>query len=267
MTTQHLLLTAWNWYPSVVIGCIGLLAAYVATARPLSPSRTAWYTGGVLIILLALLSPLDPLGDDYLFSAHMIQHLLLDMVVPPMLLLGIPPASASRLLSYPKVAWLEKRLSRPWVAWLLGIGTLWVWHLPILYNATLAYEQVHIAEHLSFMVTGTIFFWPIFSPLQEHRLQPGPSILYLFGAGVANTTLSIILTFIPAGLYPAYLHPDDELGALGLIRKTWGLSPAVDQWLGGLIMWIGGGLVLFIVLLVVFRRWTASSAATGDSSP
>ena len=266
MTTFQLFTTAWDWHPSVVAGCIGLFAVYVVAARPLSPRRTLWYAVGVLTILFALVSPIDPLGDDYLFSAHMIQHLLLALVAPPLLLLGTPPSLARRLLVRPWIAWLERRLSRPAVAWLLGIGTLWIWHLPFLDNAALANERIHIAEHLSFMVTGTIFFWPVLSPLQECRLQPGTSLLYLFGAGVANTALGILLTFIPAGLYPAYLHPDDELGALALIRNTWGLSPAADQQLGGLFMWVGGGLVFLIVILAVMYRWYASPAQNAEGA-
>jgi putative membrane protein len=258
MTTQQLLLSTWSWHPSVIAGCALLLAGYLALVRPHSPSHTVWYAAGVLTILFALVSPLDQLGDDYLFSAHMIQHLLLVLVAPPLLLLGIPRQAARQLLERPWIAGVETGLSRPLVAWLLGIGTLWVWHLPILYNATLASEGIHIAEHLSFMVTGVIFWWPVAAPLPERRLQPGPSIIYLFVAGVANTALGILLTFVPAGLYPAYLHPEDELGALALIRHGWGLTPEADQQLGGLFMWVGGGLVLLIAILAVMRRWYAS---------
>jgi cytochrome c oxidase assembly factor CtaG len=170
MTTLHLLMTAWNWYPSVVVGCIGLLAVYLAAARPLSAAHTSCYAAGVLVILLALVSPIDPLSDNYLFSVHMIQHLLLDLIAPPLLLLGIPASLARRLLAHPRIARLERGLSRPAVAWTLGIGTLWVWHLPVLYNAALANENIHIAEHLCFMVTGTIFFWPVLCPLPERGL-------------------------------------------------------------------------------------------------
>jgi cytochrome c oxidase assembly factor CtaG len=255
VTTWHLFLTAWSWYPSVIAGCIALLILYLAAARPLSPSHAAWYAAGVLVLFLALVSPIDALGDDYLFSVHMIQHLLLVLVAAPLLLLGIPRALVRHLLDRPWIAWMEGKLSPPPVAWLLGIGTLWVWHLPVLYNATLANERIHIAEHLSFIVTGVIFWWPVLCPLIDRRLQPGPAIIYIFSAGVANTILGIILTFVPVGLYPAYLHPEDELGALSLIRNTWGLSAAADQQLGGLIMWVGGGLVFLIAILGILRRW------------
>ena len=255
VTTLQLLQTSWSWYPSVIAGCVLLLLLYPLFVRPLSPSLTAWFGAGVLVIFLALVSPIDALGDDYLFSAHMIQHLLLVLVAAPLLLLGISRTLAEQLLEHPWIARLERILSRPPVAWLLGIGTLWVWHLPVLYNATLASEQIHIAEHLSFLVTGVIFWWPVVAPLDDHRLRPGPAIIYVFSAMVANTILGIILTFVPVGLYPHYLHPEDELGALSLIRHGWGLSAAADQQLGGLIMWVGGGLVFLAAILGILRRW------------
>ena len=267
VTTLELFQTAWSWYPSVIAGCLLLLLLYLAASRPLSPSHAAWYAAGVLVLFFALVSPLDALGDDYLFSAHMIQHLLLVLVAAPLLLLGIPRTLAARLLERPWLAWLEGKLSRPPVAWLLGIGTLWIWHLPVLYNATLASENIHITEHLSFIVTGVIFWWPVLCPLADHRLQPGPAIIYIFSAGVANTILGIILTFVPVGLYPRYLHPEDELGALYLIRHGWGLSAAADQQLGGLFMWVGGGLVFLVAILGILRRGYLSQAAENPLSP
>jgi putative membrane protein len=259
MTTLQLFKSSWSWHPSVLAGCIGLLIIYLAATRlQHSVSCTLWYVAGVLTILLALVSPLDLLGDDYLFSAHMVQHLLLVLVAPPLLLLGISRSTARRLLAKPRMAWLEDKLTRPPVAWLLGMGTLWAWHLPVLYNATLASEQVHIAEHLSFLVTGTIFWWPVLAPRPDLRLQPGPSIIYLCAAAFANTVLGIILTFVPAGLYPAYLHPEDELGALSVIRQKWGLTPAADQQLGGLFMWVGGGVIFLVAVLAMLRRWYLS---------
>ena len=113
MTTLQLFATAWDWHPSVVVGCFGLMAAYLVAARPHAPRRVAWYTAGVLTILFALVSPLDPLGDDYLFSAHMIQHLLLALVAPPLLLLGIPDSLVRRWLVHPVLARIERQLSRP----------------------------------------------------------------------------------------------------------------------------------------------------------
>ena len=139
MTTWRLLTTAWDGEPSVLIGCAALIAGYVAMTRR-RPSRDAGYFfAGVFVLLFAQCSPLDALGDSYLFSAHMIQHLLLLLIVPPLLILGIPAWLAAQWLGSPHVRMVERVLRQPAIAWLLGIGVMYLWHLPALYNATLAH--------------------------------------------------------------------------------------------------------------------------------
>jgi putative membrane protein len=259
MTTWHLLLTTWHWHPSVLLGCAGLALGY-ASLLDFQLPRAAWSFGaGLLVLLIALLSPLHMLGDSYLFSAHMLQHLLLLLIVPPLLLFGIPARLAQRVLHADLLKWIEHRLHQPLIAWSLGIGTMWLWHLPALYNAALAHEGIHIVEHLTFLGSATIFWWPVVAPLPERRLAPLASMLYLFAALVAGAVLGIILTFAAPGLYPIYLHPNDTLGILPLLRDGWGLSPAADQQLGGLLMWVAGGLVYIWAILGTFALWYHAS--------
>jgi cytochrome c oxidase assembly factor CtaG len=207
------------------------------------------------VLLLALLSPLDTLGDTYLFSAHMLQHMLLILAIPPLLLLGVPAGVAKKLLHYPFVAACERVLSKPLLAWTIGVGTMWIWHWPLFYNAALATQPVHVAEHLMFLVSAMIFWWPILNPVQEARLAPLRAVIYLFGACIAHTVLAILLTFAPLGLYPAYLHPADALGILPLIRDRWGITPLADQQWGGLLMWIPTCLVYLGFLLATLASW------------
>ncbi len=258
MTTWHLLATAWDWEPSVLVGCAAMAAGYMAAVRFRFNKKSILFLAGDAVLLLALVSPLDALGDTYLFSAHMTQHLLLVMVVPPLLLLGIPETLASSFLRWPPAARAERVLRRAPVAWPIAVLTLWAWHAPVLYNLTLASENVHVTEHLMFLVTWTIFWWPLVGPIGTSRLAPLPAIAYLFAAGAANTVLGALLTFSHAGLYPAYLHPVDELGALALIRGQWGLTPDADQQLGGLIMWVAGSLVFLVAILGMLARWYRS---------
>ena len=255
MTIWRLLTSAWDGEPSVLIGCTALVAGYVAATRR-RPSRHAWsFFAGIVVLLVAQYSPLDALGDTYLFSAHMIQHLLLLLIVPPLLILGIPAWLAARWLASPRIRRVERLLRQPAIAWLLGIGVMYVWHLPALYNATLTHVGIHIVEHLCFLATGVIFWWPVCAPLPASRYAPLATMLYLFTAAVGSSVLGIILTFAPPGLYPAYLHPVDTRGFLTLIRDGWGLSPAVDQQFGGLIMWVPGGLVYLCAIVGTFARW------------
>lgn len=255
MTMTHFMLTAWDWEPSVVAGCVGLLALYAVAAR-FKFSKAAWYfAAGVIVLLLTLVSPLDTLADIYSFSAHMLQHMLLILAVPPLLLLGIPREMAQRALRLEWVRRAEEVLSRPLLAWSLGVSVLWLWHWPPLYNAALASEPIHILEHLCFLVGSTIFWWPVISPIEELRLQPLVAVVYLFGACSAHTVLAILLTFAPLGHYPAYINPPDVYGILPILRERWGLSPLADQQWGGLLMWVPACLVYLSFILATLARW------------
>jgi cytochrome c oxidase assembly factor CtaG len=158
-------------------------------------------------------------------------------------------------MSHPFVVQLENILRKPVVAWISNMLMMVLWHLPVMYNAANASTGIHILEHLSFLVTGCMFWWPIFTPLIEERMQPATAMLYLFGAVVVSTLLGVVITFLPVGFYKPYLHPMDSLGALHLIRDTWGISAAEDQKLAGLLMWVPGCSMYFVVMLVELGRW------------
>jgi putative membrane protein len=274
MTAWQFLARTWPWEPSVVLGCGALAAGYLAAVRGRIPGRAGWFMAGVAMLLLALESPIDTLGDTYLFSAHMLQHLLLVLIVPPLLLLGLPPALARWALRRRTIGRLERILRRPVVAWVLGVATVWVWHIPALYNVALANYGVHVIQHLSFLATSIIFWWPICAPLAEVRMNPLAGMLYLLAAALACSGLGIILTFASPGLYPLYLHylPEDPLGILPLIRDGWGLTPAADQQLGGLLMWVPGGLVYLCAIMMTLARWyreaeqPPAAGSTGDAA-
>ncbi len=255
MTFGPLLTLGWDWDPSVVLGCAGLMIAYLCVVRSCPLQKVLVFATGVVVLLLALVSPLDTLADNYLFSAHMLQHLFLVLAVPPLLLLGIPESAVQKALRCRSLEACVNFLGRPVIAWLLGVGTFWVWHLPSLYNAALANEGLHITEHLSFLASSVIFWWPVLAPVSEKRLSALAVLLYLMPAGMVNTLLGIVLAFSPGILYPAYLHASDPLGILHLIRDEWGLSARSDQKLGGMLMWFPGGLVYMGVTFTILLRW------------
>lgn len=255
MTTTELLKIAWEWYPSVVVGCILLEAAFLLATGFEWSRRTIYFTLGNMAMLLTLCGPLDVLGDDYLFSAHMLEHLVLELVVAPLFLLGLPAWFVRKALSIRWVGKAEKFLGTPAVAWFLGIGILWSWHLPLFYNAALADERIHIFQHLTFLVSATIFWWPVMAPPGFRRLATLPAIFYLYFGALANSLLGALLTFAPVGLYPHYVHPEDEVGALRLVRDGWGMTVKGDQQLGGLFMWVIGGAIFLWAVLTVYARW------------
>src|SRR6266852_3324310 len=193
-------LTQWNWDPTIVIGAALIVGLYVYAIGPLRKRRNFEPAGkgqvfafllGVGLMFLALVSPLDELGDSYLFSAHMLQHLCLTIVGPPLLLIGTPAWMVKPLLHKRAPLLIARGLTYPAVAFFLYNADFWLWHAPPLYNATLENQGIHILEHLTFIVFGVLNWWPIFSPLDEGlpRLSFGGQILYLFLSGMPMVAL------------------------------------------------------------------------------
>jgi cytochrome c oxidase assembly factor CtaG len=263
-TTSHLM-GMWSLDPSVLLGCAGLLVGYMWVQRFRLTGGSIFFTAGVVVLLLALVSPLHALGERYLFSAHMVQHLLLVLVVPPLLILGTPAWIFRRALEWGPARKIEAVLGHPFPTWLLVTVAIFAWHIPALFNATLANPGIHVLEHVIFLVTGTLFWWPVMNPLRDReRLGPGGAMFYLFSAGIANCLLGIILTFASPGLYPAYVSPPDPYGILVHIRYEWGLSAALDQQLGGMIMWVPGCLAYLGAILGTMARWYKEPGAGGQ---
>lgn len=267
------ILTAWTFEPSVLIGVAQAAVAYLALllvarqrGRPLGGGQIAAFVAGLLLLLLALISPLDMLADDYLLSAHMLQHLILLAAVPPLLILGLPRWVWRAIVSTRPGDRLERLFGHPLVAFTLFAVAVAVWHLPPCYDAALADERVHVAEHLSFLVAAGAFWWVALAPLPE-RDRPGPlgRVLYLFAAGIPNTLVAAALTFAPQPLYAPYVSPADPRGLLPLIRREWGLSALADQGLAGVLMWIPMGLLLSSLALSILVR--ALDAPGRDAEP
>lgn len=246
----------WSWEPSVLLGLELVVALYLAAVFPLR-RRFGWasaidlrqvaaFMAGLLVIFVALVSPLDFVADRYLFSAHMVQHLLLILVMPPLIWMGTPGWVLRPLLGRPALAGAARLITHPLVAFTLFNANFWLWHVPRLYQLSLESVQVHILMHLLFMATAVLNWFPVLGPLPELRLRSYPArMAYLFAQTWPDTGLSVLLIFSPTVLYPAY----------ALAPRLWGLSPLADQQLGGLIMWIPGSLIYLTALSVLFFRW------------
>jgi len=245
---------AWSLHPSVLIGTGILGALYFYGIGPLrrrrghppaSPRQVLSFSAALLVLVGSLNGPLHDLSDYYLFSVHMVQHLVLTLVFPPLLLAGIPGWLLRPLLDQPGLGRVVQLLTRPWVAAVLFSASIAVWHLRPFYDLMMRSHEVHITTHLMFMVTATLMWWPVMSPLPELRLPTGLSMLYLFLVGIPMQIVAALITFADEVLYPWYV----------IAPRTWGLSPLDDQQLGGLIMWIPGNLYLFAAIGVLFFRW------------
>lgn len=246
----------WDWNPSVIIGCAALLIAYISLNGLSLSRRTLYYFAGVFVLLFALISPLDTLGDRYLFSAHMVQHLLLILLVPPLLILGLPE-KATVVLDARGMRRVEGIVGHPVIAWLIGVLTISIWHLPALYEGALENENLHIVEHLMFLISATIFWWPIVRRDRSH-LSPPAAMIYLAASGQVGTLLGILVAFFPHVLYPMYLRMTDPTGMMAVVRGVWNLSPRGDQELAGLLMAIPGSMVYLGAIFIILYRWFAT---------
>lgn len=267
MMLGDILRYGWDWEPSVVVGCLALAAGYLALTRGRDRGRCALFLTGDLILLLVLVSPLDTLSDHYLFSVHMVQHLFLILIIPPLFLLGMPSALFERALEIGWVRKLERELRKPVLAWTIGSVALIFWHIPRFYDLTIQNENIHVLEHLSFLVCFTVFWWPVLAPRAESRLKPLGAVIYLFAGMAVNSILGIIITFAPVGFYAAYLHPADPYGWLATIRDQWGITPHLDQEIGGIVMWVPGGVVYLIAILSILGSWYSKAPPEEMPSP
>ncbi len=229
MTSSQLLLS-WEFTPTIVIGCALMLIAYLVGVRfKLMNLKAISFISGVMVLFLALVSPIDRLADDYLFSAHMLQHMLLSIVAPPLLVAGLPASMVEAWLRFPVIARMERILSYAPLTLVAWVVTIWAWHLPYLYNLALENERIHVFEHLLIIVTGVMLWWPVLKPIQAGRLAPMMALGYMGVAATLGMILGIIFTVADTPFYAFYEHPHDELGALKLIREDWGLTQIEDQ--------------------------------------
>ncbi|MGD0674408.1 MAG: cytochrome c oxidase assembly protein [Polyangiaceae bacterium] len=250
MTTRGLLLSAWDPGLPVSLACIIALGVYGVRFRRHLEARAVFFGLAVATFFGALASPVGVLARGYLFSAHMLQHLLLLLAAPPLVLLGLPrkrgaPATPPRHRG--PFGYLG-----PWAA---GVGAMWLWHAPALCNLAAVSPTVQTLQIASLLGLGLAFWRPVLAPCLADRFPPFSAILYLFAACVACTILGILVTFSPVEVCSAYVHPVDSLGILPLLRDGWGLSCRADQEIGGLMMWVPACLVYACAILATLGRY------------
>ncbi len=260
--------TEWHVHSSVILGLLILGGAYLYGAGPLrerfgwaetiEPSRVAAFFGGLLVIFLALEGPLHELAESYFFTAHMTQHLLLQLAMPPLLLLGTPDWLLRPLFRSPKVVRLGRLLVHPVTAFALFNVVLVGWHLPPLYDLALEHHNLHVAQHLTFMVTAVIAWWPLLGPLPElPRPHASVQMIYLFAQSVPMGFLGATITFAGEPTYAFYAEAP----------RLWGISALVDQQLGGVLMKSAAGVVFLVALSVVFFTWFAREEREAEAGP
>lgn len=247
-------LSWWRWsvHLSTVLGIAGLGVLYVWASRRAKASPTTaqkiCFASGLLVMFASLNGPVHDLSDDYLFSAHMVQHLLLTFAVPPLLLAGTPGWMLRPIISRPGVRRVAQFFTRPAICFVVFNLVIAGWHLPVFYNAAMAHHGLHILEHLMFMAAAVLMWWPLLSQLPElPRLAYPGQMLYSFLMSIPMSIVAVYIAMADHVLYPAY----------SATPRVLALSPLEDQLLGALIMWIPGGMIFMVIMTVVFFKWNA----------
>ena len=270
----------WNFEPGVIAGLFCLSVGYALAAtrfrralvraggppprwlppgamsaeRPghLAPRQVISFYLAVLTLAFALLSPLHELGERYLLTAHMAQHLLVTQVAAVLLLLGCPGWMLRPLFRIALVRGLASRLLIPLPAFFVFNLVFVAWHAPWLYDASLQIPALHAVEHGLFLTLALVTWWPVLGPAPDYpRLPYGAQVMYLFFQSLPPTILGAIITLAQGPIYPTYWAAPRLERFLGLPT----LSPFDDQQIGGLTMWIPGALGYFFVLSVVWFQW------------
>ena len=259
----------WILEPTVGLGVIGAAVAYLLWVGPLNRRRpgaaqrpvTGWqrasFLGGCATILVALGPPLDDWSDYYLLTAHMVQHLLLILLAPPLLLLGLPAWTLRPLLRWRLVARAGYILTRAVPAFAISAAVMIVWHVQVFYDAALASTPIHVLEHQLFLASALLAWWPIVGPLPEWpRLSRPLQCLYLFLQTLPGGLVGSIITFAAPGLYEHYRN-----------APRWGMSLATDQEAAGLLMWVGVSTIYLLLITIIFFRWAAEEEAKEGQVP
>jgi putative membrane protein len=241
----------------VVLGVLVLAALYtgavIRSQRPTPVAKPLAFFGGCAALLVALNGPLHDLSDYYLLSAHMVQHLVLTLVVPPLWLVGTPAyvldGVLDRVFRLTFAGAVGRTATHPLVALGVYAVALIGWHLPGPYNAALERHGWHVAEHVILLGTSVLGWWPVLSSSRRLPALPyAAQLLYLFVFGLPMTIVAAFVTGAEQPLYPWY----------AAAPRLFGLTALADQQIGGVIMWVPAAVIPLVAFTVVFFRWAAA---------
>jgi len=254
MNFSAILRATWQWNAGLALLAVAAGGIFrFLTRRSGGGAHFLPFVAALILLVFALCSPVRALAAGCLFSAHMAQHLLLLMAVPALVLFSLPPRIKGP-------AWARKG-AWPLLGWIGGIGAMWFWHVPALCDAAAESTAVGAVQSVSLVTLGFVFWWPIFAPHATDRLAPWAGVAYLFSSCLACTALGILLTLTPVEVCPVFRAPLDPYFLLPMIRGAWGISPARDRAIGGLLMWVPLCAMYVGAILLEVARWYGDKPA------
>jgi putative membrane protein len=252
----HLHLDVWLLFASVEALYLVALRRRRRSAgsRGASARKVTLFSLGVAVLWLGADWPLHDLAERYLYSMHMVQHLLFTLVAPPLLIAGLPDWLLREILRPRAVSRVVRFLTRPLVALIVFNGVLLFSHWPAVVDASVRSEPLHFGLHVLIVASAFVMWWPVMSPLPEMPALPAPGqMLYLFLQSLAPTVPASFLTFGSTPLYPVYAS----------FPRIWGIDALTDQLIAGLTMKLAGGLILWGFIAAIFFRWFAQEQRDG----
>jgi putative membrane protein len=250
--------------PEVYVLVAFLIGAYVYMVRTIGPRAVAAgappirtrqvvaFVAAMVVLFVASTWPIHQIGEDYLYSVHMIQHMLLSYVLPPLVLLATPEWLLRALLGPGNGYRAVRFLSRPVVAGVLYNGVVFIMHIPVVVNTATRIGPLHFSLHLLVVLVATLMWTPVVGPLPELRMSPGGKMVYLFLISVFVAIPSGWLSFADGAVYSHYGRQP---------VRVWGMTPQDDQQLAAIIMQVGGGYYLWsIIIFTFFRRFSVTGA-------
>lgn len=252
----------WNLNLTDVIVLSLLCFLYLVTINFRLSKRSVYFVSAILLIIFCIASPLHYLGENCLFSAHMLSHVLLLLIAAPLLVAAIP---ADNKFSKMFLVFSKKIHKVPLISWLVGVSIMWLWHIPYIFNRVVSMHgmqsdslsmNIFMAIHLlSLLIAGIFFCLPIINPYKQYRVSAISSVLYLSSACVFCSLLGLLITFAPAGTYTSYITNNGVNGFLSVIRSEWKISAAEDQQIGGLIMWVPCCFIYLSASMIILVKW------------
>lgn len=251
----------WHFDPGILLLITGMCLLYLFTANFKLSNKSLYFAAAVLLIILCMASPLHFLGENYLFSAHMLSHVLTILIAGPLIVASLPKENR---FQKPLVFFSKKIMKTPIIAWLCAVAIMWFWHIPSIFNRLFEMNQmrgIHLMsgfmylQFISMLVAGIIFSWPIINPYKAYQLEALAGVLYLSTACVFCSLLGLIITFSHVGTYTHYINIVDHFGFLPIIRNSWKISEAADQQMAGLIMWVPCCFIYLSASMFLLIKW------------
>lgn len=246
----------WTWPAAWVelTAAVVLIAAYAAAARRHRPERwrVACLAGAIAVLLAVSVTPLGTLALHYVLWAHLVQNVALAEWIPLLLVASVPPGLAAEAARFRAV----RLLTHPLVALPLWLGSYLLWHVPAAYEAALENHALLHLEHLTYLATGVLLWWPVLQS-RPWSLSSGAKGAYLFAAFVFASPLGLLLALLPSPLYDFYVEAP----------RLSGLTPLADQQLAGIAMAVSESVVFFSLFTLYFVRFMAEESAGAGGSP